>query len=323
MAIDVLLKIFANHPRLVLYLDLVKFVLKNNVFQFSGKIYHQLCGIAMGTTMAPALASIVVAYYEEEYLAKLHQQPLVWIRYIDDVLMIWPHPKEDLVEFLHGLNLVHSNLRFTMEISYIFIQFLDLTISKGVSFLRTGLLSTSIFFKHTNTFSYLHGHSYISRHVLKGIAVGEMIRTLRNTSCPGYFRMIKRILIKKCYRRGFPKTAIQAAKRIRFGMRERYLAPSDRKSILRPIPIRTKYCNYVPSVGNIFRTAWLRVFDDPVLSHYFPTAPFPVWSNHRNIKNILSYKNKIFEQDLPNREYKDYTFLKFNRPKPKKRRKTL
>ena len=50
------------------------------------------------------------------------------------------------------------------------------------------------------------------------------------------------------------------------------------------------------------------VFDNPVLSHYFPIASFPVWSNHRNLKNFLSYKNIIFEQDLPNREYKDYIF---------------
>ena len=163
----------------------------------------------------------------------------------------------------------------------------------------------------------------MSRHVLKGIAVDEMVRTLRNTSCPGYFRMIKRILIKNCYHQGFPKMAIQATKRIRFGMREHCLALSDHKSILCPIPLRTKYCNYVPSVSIIFRAAWLRVFDDPVLSHYFPTAPFPVWSNHRNLKNILSYKNKTFEQGLPNQEYKDYVFQKFSRPKPEKRRKTL
>ena len=130
MAIDVFLKIFMNHPRLVLYLDLMKFVFKN-IFQFSGRIYHQLCGIAMGITMVPALASIVVAHYEEEHLVKLHQQPLVWKRYIDNVLTIWPHFKQDFLEFFHGLNLVHSNLRFTMEISYISIQFLDLTTSKG------------------------------------------------------------------------------------------------------------------------------------------------------------------------------------------------
>ena len=109
----------------------------------------------------------------------------------------------------------------------------------------------------------------------------------------GYFRMIKRILTKNLHRRGFPKTAIQAAERIRFGMRERYLAPSDHNSLLRLILIHTKYCNYVLSVGNIYRVAWIRVFDDPVLSHYFWTSLFPVLFNHHNIKNILSYKNKI------------------------------
>ena len=216
MAIEVLLKIFSGHPRLVLFLDLVKYVLQNNLFEFNGRIYHQICGIAMGTKMAPALASIVVAHYEEKYLESLHQRPLMWKRYIDDILVVWPYSKRDFITFFNGLNCMHPKLKFTMEISYISIQFLDLTISKGFKFLRTGLLSTSIFFKHTNTFSYLHGSSFVAKHVLKGIAVGEIVRTLRNTSCPGYFRMIKRILIKNFYSRGFPKKAIQAAKKIGF-----------------------------------------------------------------------------------------------------------
>ena len=213
MAIQVMLKIFSKHPRLVLYLDLLKYVLKNNIFQFNGKIYHQICGIAMGTTMAPALASIVVAYYEEEYLSRLQLKPLLWRRYIDDILIVWPHSRHDFLVFFEGLNHVHPNLKFTMEISYMSIQFLDLTISKDLGFLRTGLLSTSIYFKHTNTFSYLHGSSFIASHVLKGIAIGELVWTLRNTSSPGYFRLIKRILIKKFYQRGFPKKAISPAKK--------------------------------------------------------------------------------------------------------------
>ena len=106
-------------------------------------------------------------------------------------------------------------------------------------------------------------------------------------------------------------------------IREYYLVPSDRKFILHPITVRTKYCNYVPSVGVISCEAWLRVSDDPELSYYFPSAPFPVWYNHRNLKNFFSYKNKVFQQHLPNREYKDYTFQKFNRPKPRKDLNTL
>ena len=150
----------------------------------------------------------------------------MWRRYIDDILVVWPYSKVEFFKFLEGLNRVHPNLRFTMDISYISIQFLDLTISKGFNFLQTGPLSTSIYFKSTNTFSYLHGDSFIAKHVLKGITISEIVRTLRNTSCPGYFRVIKRILIRNIYRCGFPKKAIQAVKKIGLGMREYYLGPS-------------------------------------------------------------------------------------------------
>ena len=323
MAIEVLLKIFAKHPRLVLILDLVKFVLKNNIFQFNGKIYHQICGIAMGTTMAPALASIVVAYYEEQFLTKYELKPLLWRRYIDDVLTIWPYSKQDFKLFFEGLNSIHPNLKFTMEISYISIQFLDLIITKDLRFLRTGQLATCIYFKHTNTFSYLHGCSFIATHVFKGIAIGELVRTLRNTSNPGCFKWIKRILIKRFYQRGFPLRAIQAAKKIQFRMRDRYLETLKHKKLLRPIPVSTKFCHYTPSVGLIFRTAWARVSDEPVLSQLFPTAPFPVWLNHQNVKNIMSYKHKNFDASQRNWVYCSYNFLKFNRPKARKRSNTI
>ena len=99
----------------------------NNVFQFNGSIYHQVGGIAMGTRMAPALASIVIAYYEEEYLQSLQQQPLLWRHCIDDILTIWPYLKGDFLKFFKGLNLAHPILKFTIELSYISVKFLDLT----------------------------------------------------------------------------------------------------------------------------------------------------------------------------------------------------
>ena len=52
-------------------------------------VYHQVCGITMGTTMAPALASVVVAHYEDKYLESLHRRPLVRRRYIDDFFKIF------------------------------------------------------------------------------------------------------------------------------------------------------------------------------------------------------------------------------------------
>ena len=72
-------------------LDLLKYVLKNNVFQFDEYVFTQLCGIAMGAKLAPALATIYVGDTEEEFIGRNSKKPDLWVRYIDDVFMIWPH----------------------------------------------------------------------------------------------------------------------------------------------------------------------------------------------------------------------------------------
>ena len=133
----------------------MKCVLKNNIFQFNGKIYRQICGIVMGTKLALALVLVVVAHHDKEYPDVLHQ-PLVWKRYIAMYWLFGHIPGTTLTGFLFGLNnCVHSKLRFNMDISFISIQFLDITIYKGPTFYQTGQLSASIYFKQTNTFSYL------------------------------------------------------------------------------------------------------------------------------------------------------------------------
>ena len=141
-------------------------------------------------------------------------EALYWLRF--DYLALLQ------ITFYHGifngLKLVHPNLKFKMEISYVSIQFLDLIVSKDFSFLWAGLLSTRIYF--------INGRSCIARHILKGIAVGEIVWTIRNTSCRWYYWMIKKILVKKFYQCGFSKNDILAWKRIACGIREPYLEPS-------------------------------------------------------------------------------------------------
>ena len=79
-------------------------------------------------------------------------------------------------------------------------------------------------------------------------------------------------------------------------MRDSYFQDSQNHKKLKPIPIRAKFHNYIPLVGLIFRFAWARILDNPVLSQNFPTAPFPVWTNHPSVNGILSYKHKPFQE---------------------------
>ena len=108
-----------------------------------------------------------------------------------------------------------------------------------------------------------------------------------------------------------------------FGKRDELLRSSTAHGILHPIPIRTKFHNYKPTISAIIRSSGGRLADDPVLSRYFPTAPFPVWINHRNLKGILSYKQTSFDDNVQNKEYSTFKYQKFNRPMPRKRLYTL
>ena len=71
--------------------DIVKiaeFVLKNNIFEFNGKVKQQVAGTAIGTKFAPTYACIYMDEIETKFLKTQELQLLVWFRYIDDILII-------------------------------------------------------------------------------------------------------------------------------------------------------------------------------------------------------------------------------------------
>ena len=55
--------------------------------------------------------------FETEFLEGQHLQPLVWLRYIDDIFFIWNHVKESLNKFLEEINDFNQYMDFTYEYS--------------------------------------------------------------------------------------------------------------------------------------------------------------------------------------------------------------
>ena len=78
---DTLIKIFI--------LNLIKQVLTKNYFKFNDKLYEKIQGTAMGTRMAPNYAIIFMHYLETNFLSNYPKQPKTWLRFIDDIFMIW------------------------------------------------------------------------------------------------------------------------------------------------------------------------------------------------------------------------------------------
>ena len=78
------------------FLDLIRLCVKSTVFSFNGKFYRQKQGVSMGSRLTPVLACLYMEYFESELRLSLNgPQPSFWVRYIDDILIQWPHSFRD------------------------------------------------------------------------------------------------------------------------------------------------------------------------------------------------------------------------------------
>ena len=114
---------------------LIMLVLTNNIFRFGDKIYKQIKGTAMGTPMAVNYANLFLDKFETEMLNDFEKQhklrPLIWLRYVDDVFLIWQHSEESLKKFINfcdnysNARKMKSNIKFEANMSEETVNFLD------------------------------------------------------------------------------------------------------------------------------------------------------------------------------------------------------
>ena len=131
-------------PSIETLVKLLEFVLKFNNFQFDGKDYLQVGGTAMGTKVAPSLASIYMVDFEKKFIYTYDPPPYFFVRFLDGCLIGWRHGREKFNEFMTYLNNCHKSIKFTAEISEVNVPFLDLDIHLGAGKLWTNLQTVII-----------------------------------------------------------------------------------------------------------------------------------------------------------------------------------
>ena len=104
----------------------------------------------MGTKMAPSYANLFLGLFEANALKNAPFQPHTWLRYIDDIFMIWTEGPDNLKIFIDYLNNIHSTIKFTSSHSSTNIPFLDVS----VSLTNDGSISTDLPNLQTNTNIY-------------------------------------------------------------------------------------------------------------------------------------------------------------------------
>lgn len=93
---------------------------------------------------------------EERSLATATLQPKLWLCYVDDTFVIWPHGQEALDEFHTHLNSQNEDIQFTMEAeSGGKLPFLDTSVRREGSKAITKVYRKPT---HTDRFIYFSHH---------------------------------------------------------------------------------------------------------------------------------------------------------------------
>ena len=137
----------------------------------------------MGTRMAPNYAIIFMNYLETNFLSTYPILPSIWLRFIDDVFMIWNYGEQQLKRFLEALNHHHPTTELTHTMNKSEIAFLDTIVYRSPNH----RLYTRIYHKPTYQKQYLHYHSAHPRNQKESAPCGLLIRCRRICTEDHYF----------------------------------------------------------------------------------------------------------------------------------------
>ena len=180
-------------------IHLLKLVLTKNNFQFNGENYLQVGGTAMGTKVAPSFANTFMGKFETKFVYPYKLQPLLFLRYLDDIFMIWQHGLTELRKFHTYLNSCLPTIKFTLEFSDQQITFLDTLVR-----LRQNRLETDLYCKPTDSHNYLLYKSAHPQKCKDSIPYSQFLRIRR--ICSNVEDFDKHVLefTSHFIRRGYP-----------------------------------------------------------------------------------------------------------------------
>ncbi len=285
--LEILYNEMHDHHHLMLFdPNLITHLLHTNInynyFEFGNLIFQQIAGTAMGAAFSPTIANIFMSVILSRFLRTQETQPLILLRYIDDIFMIWSDTTDTLQSFLTALNNFHPNLRFTHQHSSHSIDYLDLTIYKGQHFAFTNLLDTKTFQKRQNLYQYLHYTSNHSTAIHKALIHGECIRYARTNTTQEHYTALTLLFKQRLLKRQYPTHFIDKhTSIIKFDHRQQYL---QRAQPPRP--------QIFPPLFKCLPPPQFKLLKHTILEHYKPIqhhipAPRFITLRHRTLHNEL------------------------------------
>ena len=155
------------------------FCLQSTFFEYQGKTFKQVFGMAMGSPISAIVANLVMEELETEVKSHTHIIPTVNKRYVDDIFIIMK--KEEIEPYRFEMECFHPRLTFTTELEQ----------DKSLAFLNVrvrrkddGNITTEFYKKPMHSGRYLDFMSYHDIKHKRGVVRSVLDQAIKLTSCP-------------------------------------------------------------------------------------------------------------------------------------------
>ena len=201
-------EIVPNLPEEVLK-KLISLCVCDNTFVFNGKVYSQIDGVAMGSSLGPVLANIWMCHLEEEYIFSNGNVtlPSFYRRYVDDTFCLFKS-YEEISSFHIFLNSIHNSTKFDLELELDGkLSFLDTVVSRDpLSVSPT--VSTKV--KATDKGLFYDYASFIPDRYKSNLVCCLVYRVYKIASNYHVFDRDLKTLCTKLFKNGFPKDFVES-----------------------------------------------------------------------------------------------------------------
>ena len=140
-----------------------------------------------------------MGHLEHKRINQLPIKPLIWYRCIDDIFCILPAGLDEAKNMVHFLNHQHPTIKFTADMSTTMVYFLDVTVIRQPD----KSLHTTLFWKPTDTYRYLHFKSFHPTAQKKSIPSSQYLRVRRMCTSKTDFFKFTNIMLSHLASRGY------------------------------------------------------------------------------------------------------------------------
>ena len=258
----------------------------------------------MGTKCAPSYANIFMGWFEEKFIfLLLTNLSDSYLRFIDDIFLIWNGTKTEFDNFLKKINECHPSIKFEYEMSKTEIHFLDTKVFKVNNKLRTKL-----YVKPTDRQSYLHSKSEHPNSTRKSIAYSQALRF--NKICYNRSDLHNNCtrLLNTLTKRGYNKTDTTTQINRAITIPRNELLNKIKTSNTERLPLTVTYNRTLPDLKTIIDKNWHILQIEPKLKDIFAKPPILAFKRNKNLRDIIG-GNKLFDNK------KNLNVKKFNKGK--------